>query len=878
MGLERWLRVLRLRARSLFRRREVERELDDELAYHLERLIDAEVARGSSPAEARRAALAAMDGLERRKEECRDARGTQLVEDLARDMRDGWRQAHRHPGFVLVVTAVLALAIGGNTAVFSVAHVVLAPLPVPNADKVVMVWTEDPARGWHHFPASIPDIQDWRASGIFSSLGAFKEGGFNVRRADRTDRIEGLTVTPGLFEALTMPPMQGRLFTAAETAAGNAVLISDRLWRDLFGHDPGVVGQQIVVDGSSSTIVGVLPAGFPRFGHEDMYVPRRASRADTNRGDKSLNVLGRLRADVSFAAAERRMTEVSRDLANRYPHEDGGSTAKLQPVQKALVQDAEGLLALIGGAVACALAIACANVASLLIARGRARRRELAIRAALGGGRWRLMRQLLTEHLLLAAIAGAIALVPAWWGVRAFAASHLDELPNADLARLDVTALAFNFAVALVTGALCGAVPAWLACRGNAYDALRTTPTVDSGRLHQRLRSFFVMGQIALTVMFLVAGGLMVRSLLRLLSESAGYNPQGLLTMRLALSETQYSSPGRQVAFFERVVERARELPGVIDASAAQGLPPTGDDLHASGLLFPAQPEPRLEDVPLVLNTSVLPGYFHTMQIPLIRGRLITALDTADAPPVALIDEWTAARYWPGLSVIGQRLQLGRTQPSREIVGVVGNVEAPVLVRFLKGRVGQVYLPLAQAPASRLSLVIRGAGDVAALAAPMREIVRGVDPDQPAFKVQTVIDMRSAGQRTLRLVTELLNGFAIAALVLAAIGLYGTIAYDVGQRTREFGLRMSLGAQPWAVMAPVLRQGTVLLAVGGCLGIVAALLATRMLASVLYGVPSTDPIAFASALGLLAAGGLVASYVPARRATKVDPILALRCD
>ena len=877
MGLERWLRVLRLRARSLFRRREVDRELDDELTYHLERLIDAEVARGFSPDEARRAALAAMDGLELRKEECRDARGTRLVEDLVRDVRDGWRQAHRNPGFVLVVTAVLALAIGANTAVFSVAHVVLAPLPIPNRDQVVMVWTEDPARGWHQFPASMPDIQDWRASGVFSSLGAFKAGGFNVRRADRTDRIEGLSVTPGLLDAVAVPPIRGRLFTADEMAAGNAVLVSDRLWRDLFGCDPDVVGQQIVVDGSSSTIVGVLPAGFPRFGHENMYVPRRASPADTNRGDRSLNVIGRLRADVTFAAAERRMTEVSRDLANRYPREDGRSTATLQPVQEALVQDAEGLLALVGGAVVCALAIACANVASLLIARGRARRRELAIRTALGGGRWRLMRQLLTEHLLLAVIAGAIALIPAWWGVRAFTLSHLDELPNADLARLDLTALAFNFAVALVTGVLCGAAPAWLCCRGDAYDALRTTPTVDSGRLHQRLRSFFVMGQIALTVMFLVAGGLMFRSLLHVLSESPGYNPQGVLTMRLALSDTQYASPERQLAFFERVVERARELPGVIDASAVQELP-TGDDLHGSGLLFPGQPEPRLEDVPLILNTAVLPDYFHTMQIPLIRGRLMTALDAADAPPVALIDEWTAARYWPGRSAIGQRLQLGRTQPSREIVGVVGNVEAPVLVRFLKGHAGQVYLPLAQAPASRMSLVVRGVRDVAALAAPMREMVRGVDPDQPVFNVQTLVDVRSAGQSTLRLVTELLNGFAIAALLLAAIGLYGTIAYDVGQRTREFGLRMSLGAQPWAVMAPVLRQGSALLAIGGCLGIVAALMATRFLASFLYGVPATDPVVFAGALGLLAAGGLLASYVPAHRATKVDPILALRCD
>lgn len=879
MRLERWIRILPLRVRSVLFPRRVDQELDDELAYHVDRLIEHHVASGMPPTEARRAALVAMGGLQQRKEECRDMRRTRFIEELAQDARYAFRQFSKNPGFTAVVTLVLALAIGGNTAIFSVAHAVVMPLAVPHADRTVMVWTEAPARNWHQFPASMPDVRDWQASGVFSSLGAFVEDGFNLRLSDRTERVEGLRATGSFFDTLSISPARGRAFTDADVASDHVVLLSDRLWRGIFGSNPDVVGQVVVLNGAPYTIIGLLPSTFPRFGDEDIYVPLPvASQLATGRGNRNLSVIGRLQGPLSLAAARQRMTEVSLALAKQYPNDDGGLTAALQPIREAYLQDAQLLLALLMGAVACVLAVACANVASLLLARGLVRRRELAIRTALGGGRWRLTRQLLTEHLLLAVLAGVVSTIPAWWALRLITSYHLAQLPNADLAGLNGPVLAFNFAVALLTGVLCGVVPAWLAWKHDVNAALKNSPNTDAGRTPQRLRGLFVVGQLALTVMLLVGGGLMSRSFLRLLSESPGYNPDNVLSMRVALSETQYASPERQVGFFERVIERARAFPGVLAVSATEQLP-TSDDVHGAGLLFPGQPEPRVQDIPLVLRTAVLPDYFRVMQIPLVQGRDFSRADDAkDSAPVAVIDEWTARRYWPNQNPIGQRFKTGRKEPWREIVGVVGTVEAPIVVSFLKGHVGQVYFPLMQDPYPRMSLVVRASGDATALAVPMRGIVREVDRDQPVFRMQTLNDARVAGRSVVRLVTTLLSGFAVMALLLATLGLYGTVAYDVGQRTREFGLRMSLGAQPAAVMAMVLRRGGRLLGLGGGVGVVGALVSTRMVAHFLYGVQAGDPLTFTLAVLLLATSGLLASYVPARRATKVDPVVALRCE
>jgi putative ABC transport system permease protein len=876
--IERWLDVVRLRMRSLSSRDLVDRELDDELAYHLERLVEHHVGKGLTPTDAKRTALAEMSGVQQKKEECQDMRRVRLVEDFFEDARYAARHFTKQPGFTAVVLIVLALAIGGNAAIFSVAKSVLAPLAIPRADRVVMVWTDAPARNWHRFPASMPDVRDWQASGVFASLGAFLEDGFNVRLSDRTERVEGLRATAGFFDALAVPAVRGRTFHSGDDPADHAALLSDRAWQSLFARNSDVVGRAIVIDGELHTIIGVLAPNAPRLGKEEIYVLLPASiQASAERGSRNLAVIARLRDGLSFEAAGERMAEVSLDLAKRYPQEDGGLSASLQRIQEAYVQDAQLLLGVLIGAVACVLAVACANIASLLLAKGLTRGRELAIRTALGGGRWRLTRQLLTEHVLLAIIGGAASIVPAWWGMRFVASFGLEELPNADLSGLNAPVLLFTFVVALVTGVLCGILPASLVWRRDVSATLKSGPNVDAGRTSHRVRSSFVVGQVAVTAVLLVVGGLALRSFLHVVADSPGYNPSNVLTLRVALSDVHYRTPQQQSEFFERVLARSHSLPGVVAAAAARELP-TSDDVHGSGLIFPGQPEPRVEDIPIALYTSVLGDYFRTMQVPLVAGRGFEQRDSNDAMPVAIVDEWTAHKYWPGQNVVGQRFKMGRTQPWREVVGVAGNVEAPAIVRFLKGRIGQVYLPFGQDPHPRMTLVVRGAGDPMALVADMRSTVRDLDPDQPVFGVQTLDDVRSGGRSLVRLVTTVLSAFALMALLLAVVGLYGTVAYDVGARTREFGLRLSLGAPPSSILSMVLRGGGLLLAIGVGLGFLGAIAVVQLVASLLYGVQARDPLTFAIVALLLAVSGLVAIYVPARRATAIDPVIALRCD
>jgi len=878
LPVARWIDVVRLRIRSLVHRDRADRELDEEFAYHRERLIDAYMSRGMTRPAAEHAAAVEMTGSLQRKEECRDVRRVRIIEEFFEDSRFGVRQFRKNPGFTAVVLTVLALAIGGNAAIFGIARAVLAPLEIPRSDRVVIVWTEAPTRNWHHFPASMADIRDWQASGVFASLAAFTEDGFNVRLPDRTDRVQGLRITASFFQVLSVAVARGRSFDDRSQPADHEVVLSDRLWRSLFAADPEIVGRPLTLDGTVHTVIGVLPPRGPRFGKEDLYVLFPPSvQESTERGSRGFGAIGRLRDDLGLAAARLRMLDVSLDLAARFPKEDGGLSAALQPIQEAQVQDSQLLLGVLMGAVACVLAVACANIASLLLAKSLTRGRELAIRAAIGGDRWRLTRQLITENLLLAVGGGGISILPASWLMTFIASYQLDELPNAGSSGLDFTVLSFTFLVAVVTGLLCSLVPALLIWRRDLNAQLKANPNADSGATPHRLRASFVVGQVALTAVLLVVGGLTLRSFLRVLTDSPGYNPAGVLTMRIALSDTHYADEQMQAAFFNRVLDRARALPGVVSAAAVRELP-TSDDFHGSGMIFPKQPEPRIEDIPLALRTSVLVDYFKTMQIPLVSGRVFTAADTKDSPTVAVIDEWSARQYWPGQSAVGQRFKTGRTQPWREVIGVVGDVESPLIVRLLKGRVGQVYLPYPQESYPRMNIVLRSAGDPSALAASMRRVVTEIDRDQSIFAVQTLDEVRAAGQKIVRLVTIVLSAFALMALLLAIVGLYGTVAYDVSERTREFGLRMSLGAPRLSILTMVLKRGSVLLIAGAALGFVGALAAARLVSGLISGVQPGDLTTFGVVALLLAASGLVAIFLPAKRATAIDPLVALKCD
>ena len=568
---------------------------------------------------------------------------------LIEDLRFGFRLLAKSPGFTAVAVVTLALGIGANTAIFSVVHAAFTPLPIPSAERVVMVWSENAARGWHQFPASVPDYLDWKSSGPFSQLGAFQDGGFNLGFPDETERVEGLLVTREVFAALAIKPRAGRLFQPQDMQPGHdqVVILSEALWRSRFGSDPGIAGRNLVLDGTPHTIIGVLPKAFPKLGQEKIYVPLMFSAPQvTDRKKGFLGVLGRLQPGIRLAAAQQRMNDLSARLARQYPDADGGNSARLQPIEEAYVEDARTLLLVLLGAVGFVLLIACANVANLLLARAAARGKELAIRAALGASRWDLSRQLLTESVLLALFGGAVATMPAWWGTDFIASFRLDVLPNADRVAVDPSVLAFNFLISLATGIVFGLMPAWQVWKTDIHGILKSASRSYSAGHRQRVRAVFVVGELALTMVLLAGAGLMLRSFLRLRSAYPGFQAHGALSMQIALSNRQYSTPERQAAFFDAALDRVRALPEVLRAGAIDGLP-GGDSVHGSSMFVGDRPEPRREDVPLVLYNAVTNDYFRAMQIPLIRGRSFDESDRKSSPLVVVIDEWMAKRYWP---------------------------------------------------------------------------------------------------------------------------------------------------------------------------------------------------------------------------------------
>jgi putative ABC transport system permease protein len=800
------------------------------------------------------------------------------ISTLGQDIRYACRMLRKNPGFTTVVVVTLALGIGANTVTFSMLQAALA-IAIPDSNRVVLVHTDNTKRGVRNLPASIPDFLDWRDSGVFSHIGAFTEDGVNVRLGDRVERVSALFVTAGFFEVVDPRLRLGRVFTEPETSpsAAPVVVLSEKAWQSRFLGDTGIIGRTVVVDGVPRNIIGVLPRRFPTVGREELYVPLVFNSAKTTeRGSRSYPVIGRLRQGLTLPEAQRRMSDLADHLGRQYP-DDEGNTFRLQPVREAFLEDARTLLGVLFGAVGFVLMIACANIAGLLLARSTARQREMSIRTALGASRWMLTRQLLTESSVLALLGGAVAVVPAVWGMHFISSLKLDELPNPDLISLNWTVLAFNLGVSLVTGLLFGCIPAFTVWKTSVSESLKATGASLGGGAHQRLRSLFVVSEIALTLVLIVGAGLALQSFLRLRSSDPGYDARGLLTMRVALSERQYQDGEKQGAFFERLIDRARVVPGLESISGVSELP-ASDSIHATGFLPTDRPEPRRADVPIVLYESVLNDYFRTMRVPIVAGRFFNERDRTDSQPVAIIDEWAASRYWPNQSPIGQHVRLGFRQPPREIVGVVGAVEQRLVVKVMLGQIGQAYLPMSQAPKPAMSLVVRPGGDSAEAVSAIRSILRGVDQDQALFEVQLMDEMRAEGRALHRLAMSLLGAFALLALLLAAIGLYGVIAFSVGQRTREFGIRMSLGAQRRDVLRLVVGQGVIMTVIGIGLGLAGAFSLTRVMGTMLYGIGANDSRTFGWSALLLAAVALLASYVPARRATLIDPVRALRND
>ncbi len=812
------------------------------------------------------------------------------MSELFQNIRYTLRLLRKSPGYTLVVVLVLAVGIGANTALFSVVNsVLLHPLPYPQADRLTVLLERDHDRVTG--AASLPNYLDWRAGQhSFTDLALVRGDQFNCSAPGQTAaRVAGATITANYLDVLGVRPTLGRNLTEAEDIPGGpaAVLISDALWRQRFGANPAVLGARMVLDGVPREIVGVLPPTVEYPYRAGVFVPLGNLRADkeyTNRGNhEGFKTLGRLRPGVTLAQARDDLNAIAAELERRYPDSNTGWRLEVRSLLDYKVGGYRRDLLLLLGAVGCVLLIACTNVANLQLARATTRRRELVVRAALGAGRRRLVRQTLTESAVLGALGGLAGLLVATWVLDAILALGPAGEPRFQAARLDGAALAFASVLALGSGLLAGVWPAWR-ITGNAAmaSALRENSARGaSGEAGQgRFRAGLVVVQIALAVVLLTGSGLLLRSFWRARHEPLGFRPEGLLTAWFSLPLARYDSPEKQAAFLARLVEGVRAVPGVSAAAVSATAPFSGDESDGSFHVTGTPPDaPGQEQYALYNCTS--PGYFQTMGMPLLRGSDFAAQDGLGRAMKVVIDDALARRYFPGQDPVGRHLDKDFGSGDGTVMTVIGVVphvhtEAPGGDPEMTNMV-QMYFCAAQVPRPEMSLLVRAAaGDPADLIEPVRRVAASLDPELPLSQVRTMDEGVAADFASQRSTAVLLGGLASVALLLASTGLYGVMALSVTQRTRELGIRLALGAPRARVLRLVLRQGAVLTGIGVSGGLVAALFAGRLLASALYGVTPTDPATLLVVPGVLALAALLACWLPAYRATRVDPMVALR--
>ncbi len=791
---------------------------------------------------------------------------------LWRDLRFGARQLARSPVFTAVAVLTLALGIGANTAMFSAVHaILLRPLPFAQPERLVSVYDVQPEVP--KAPASLPKFLDWQAhSQSFEYIAGFRGTNFNLTGEGEPERLRGALVTADFFRVLGVEPALGRGFVKGEDGPGGSrvILLTDGLWRRRFGGEQGVLGRSLLLNGQSYTIVGILPPGF-EMGRAEVWANLIPEPRMSSRGLHFLSVLGRLKPEVTLEAARAEMKVLGDQLNQQHGTTHG---IRVESYFEEIVGDMRPTLLVLLGAVAFVLLIACANVANLLLARAVARQREIAVRAALGASRWSVMRLVLTEGLLLAVLGGAVGMLLACWGVDWMLSAGADLLPRARTIQIDLRVLGFASGLSLLTVAVFGVLPAWMAARVPLQEALKEGGHAGlAGGRRGKTRAALVVTELALAVILLAGAGLMLHSFARLLAEPLGFQADGLLTMRIALPAASYDSAEKQAEFFRHVLERVQTLPGV-EYAAVMNDPPltqgnTNGNFQVEGRTWPPG------DLPLTEFRVCSEGYFRALGIPLKRGRFFTNADAADAPPVVIINETMAKRFWPNQDPIGQRMdpQWGRRLGWREIVGVVGDVKhggptTPALA--------ETYIPYRQQPVSDMYLVLRTTSDPLAVAAAVRRQVLAVDKDQPVFEVRTMTELLRRSTAKRQVSTALIGSFAGLAIILAAVGLYGVISYSVNQRRQEIGIRMALGASPRGILRLVVGQALRLAGLGILLGLAAAVAMSRLLATLLFEVSPYDPLTFVGVPILLNAVALLACWIPARRAARVDPNVALR--
>lgn len=793
------------------------------------------------------------------------------------DLRYGVRMLAKNPGFTAVAVLTLALGIGANTAIFSVVDAVLfRPLPYDQSDRLVQVWPVNVKRGFEG-GVPFPNYFDWRDQNhVFEEMAAYADIFFNATGENEPQRILGAGVSSSLFPLLGAKVMIGRTLLPEDDRpeASLVILVSHRLWQQRFGADPQLVGKTLTLDGKSYTVVGIMPPTFhfPEDEEIDLWAPATLLYAGivSNRNAGSLNVIARLKRGVTLKQAQVEMETISRRLEQQYPDANAGWSVRLIPFQEMLVGKIQRSLLVLLGAVAFVLLIACANVTNLLLARATARQKELAIRTALGASRRRLVRQFLTESVLLGLCGGIGGLMLALWGVDLLVAMLPDSLPRVHEIGIDRPVLGFTLGISILTGLIFGLVPAMHGSKSAPNESLKEGSRTTAGHAgRNRIRSLLVIAEVALSLMLLVGAGLLIKSFWRLQQVKPGFNPENVLSVSLTLPDYKYSAEkSRQLAFYRQVMQRLERLPGVRSVGMSTILP-LGGSRSRSGFTIEGRPlsSPR----PLADDREISPHYFQTLGIPLLRGRVFTDGDREGTSPVVIINETMAQRFWPDEDPIGQHIAMERVK--YEIVGIVGDVKHMSLAVASSP---ELYLPYPQMPGLWVNFVIRTAANPTSLAEAVRSAIRAIDKDQPISRVATLEQLRSRSVSQPRFNTLLLGVFAAVALVLAAVGLYGVMAYSVTQRTHEIGVRMALGAQTTDVLKLVVRQGMWLTCVGLGIGLVGAFASTRVLSTLMYGVNTTDPTTFVSVSLLLVGVALLACYLPARRATRVDPMGALR--
>ena len=796
---------------------------------------------------------------------------------LRQDLSYGVRMLTKKPVFTIIAVITLALGIGANTAIFSVVNaVLLRALPYHNANRLIVLSTSSPSGDRNGL--SVPEAQDYQ-TGMRSleDLTAFQSQSVNVTGGERPDRVRGAFVSANFFKVFNLTPLVGRTFAEGEDRQGGEKLavVNEKMWRERLNGDANLAGKKLILNGEPFSVIGVVPSSFKEPLDPDVEVWMPVLNYPGNSGMRAwrqLFAVGHLRPGVSVSQAQAEASTIANQLAQAYPKENAGYNAKLEYFRDLLVSDVRPMLWLLFAAVGVILLIACANLANLLLARGLARQKEIAVRAALGASRWRLIRQLLTETTLIGLLGGVGGLLLAYWGL--FALLKLPQnFVNTKEATLDTRVLVFALAVSVITGWLFGLIPALQLARPELQSFLKEGARGSGeGSRWNRVRSAFVVAQVALSLLLLVSAGLLIRSFDKLLRVDVGFKTERLLSLEYRLPRGKYKEPVTQWNFHRQVVERLQEVPGVQSASLVRGLPFSGNGATTSIVLPDREPPPKGMEPEVMFNTA-MPNYFETIGIPLLKGRLFGNQDQVNTPVVVVINQTMARRFWPNQDPLGKQVKFVQDGSRATVVGVVGDAKHYWLEEEQRP---QMYDAYSQDPGIFATVVIRTTVEPLSLTEPVRRAIWKVDADQPMWKIRTVeflVDRSTADRRFLM---ALMGIFATLALVLTIIGLYGVISYLVNQRTQEIGIRMALGAQMGDIMRMVLKQGMVLVFTGVALGLAAAWMLTRLMSRLLYQVSATDPLTFAVIALLLVTIALLACYIPARRATKVDPLVALR--